>query len=106
MNKIILIVFCILLSVSIGNTQECANVNKIRFLPDHKRCHYYTACVNRTAAPLVCPSGYHFNFEKQLCDYPSKAGCIKCPVAGFVNLAVHGNCRKFVQCFMGAACRS
>uniref|UniRef100_A0A182W3W2 Chitin-binding type-2 domain-containing protein n=1 Tax=Anopheles minimus TaxID=112268 RepID=A0A182W3W2_9DIPT len=101
--RAIVIVGCILLSVPIGITQECANYNHYTFLPDRERCHYYTACVNRTATPLVCPSGYHFNSEKQLCDYPSKAGCIKCPVARFVNLAVDGDCRKFVQCFMGTA---
>ncbi|XP_035903437.1 peritrophin-44-like [Anopheles stephensi] len=104
-GKPALTVACIaLLSVTIGDAQNCAqNVNPNTFLPDTKGCHYYTACVNRIAAPLVCPSGYHFNFDKQLCDYPSKAGCIKCPATGFVNLAIDGNCQKFVQCFMGVA---
>uniref|UniRef100_A0A182SV82 Chitin-binding type-2 domain-containing protein n=1 Tax=Anopheles maculatus TaxID=74869 RepID=A0A182SV82_9DIPT len=102
-NQTALIVGCMLLSVSFGSTQNCANVKQNTFLPDATRCHRYAACVNRTAAPLICPSGYHFNFAKQLCDFPSKAGCIKCPATGFVNLAIDGNCQKFVQCFMGFA---
>uniref|UniRef100_A0A182NDG7 Chitin-binding type-2 domain-containing protein n=1 Tax=Anopheles dirus TaxID=7168 RepID=A0A182NDG7_9DIPT len=94
---------CMVLGSAVGSTLDCANTTQDTFLPDRQRCHYYVACVNRATTPIVCPSGYHFNSEKQLCDYPSKAGCIKCPATGFVNLAVDGNCRKFVQCFMGVA---
>uniref|UniRef100_A0A182IYR9 Chitin-binding type-2 domain-containing protein n=2 Tax=Anopheles atroparvus TaxID=41427 RepID=A0A182IYR9_ANOAO len=91
------------LLVAIATAQDCARFDYTTFVADRSKCNYYTACVNRTGTPLICPPGYHFNAEKQLCDHPSQAGCVKCPAAGFVNVAVDGSCKKFIQCFMGNA---
>ncbi|XP_052873519.1 peritrophin-44-like [Anopheles cruzii] len=95
---------CLIAMVTgIAHAQSCTSYTYTTFLPDGKKCNFYTACVNQRATPLVCPSGYHFNVRKQLCDFPSEAGCIKCPAVGFANMAVDGSCKKFVQCFMGTA---
>ncbi|XP_050090261.1 chitin-binding domain protein cbd-1-like [Anopheles aquasalis] len=105
-NPLITVAGCLLttiLAASSMQAQNCSNFNYTRFLADNRKCNYYTVCFNGLPAPLVCPSGYHFNADKQLCDYPSLAGCIRCPPAGFVNLTVDGSCTKFVQCFMGVA---
>ncbi|XP_055601366.1 probable endochitinase [Uranotaenia lowii] len=101
MKVLALITFLGILSAAVA--QSCVGRPNGTFLADSKRCNYYYSCNNGIAVSLSCPSGFHFNAQRQACDYPTTAGCVKCPREGFVNLAVAGACRKFIQCFKGVA---
>ncbi|XP_058832997.1 probable endochitinase [Topomyia yanbarensis] len=98
-----LIALISLVGIGTVSAQNCSGRPDGSFEPNSKRCDYYYSCTGGLAIPLTCPSGYHYNPVRKQCDYPSKAGCIKCPSTGFRNLAVDGSCNKFIQCYHGTA---
>lgn len=85
------------------SAQSCLGRPNGSFVADPARCSFYATCANGVATRFQCPAGFHFNQAAQMCDYPSKASCLKCPPGGFKNVAVEGACRAFVQCFLGVA---
>ncbi|XP_050075007.1 probable chitinase 10 [Anopheles maculipalpis] len=40
-----------------------------------QNCGVYAKCVSGRACPMACPAGLHFNYAKQICDWPFQACC-------------------------------
>ncbi|XP_053676312.1 probable chitinase 10 [Anopheles nili] len=38
-------------------------------------CSVYAKCIAGRACPMNCPAGLHFNYSKQICDWPFQACC-------------------------------
>jgi len=49
--------------------------NGIIFLPSEADCNEYFLCINGDKHPRNCRSDMHWNPEKDVCDYPYRAGC-------------------------------
>ncbi|XP_055620286.1 chondroitin proteoglycan-2-like [Toxorhynchites rutilus septentrionalis] len=102
MKTVLLVAICVaLVSESLG--QNCYGRSNGSIIPDLKRCNVYYSCNNGVAISMSCPSGYHYNAGRQICDRPISAGCVICPPTGFKNIPVAGACRKFIQCVQGVA---
>ncbi|KAJ8706980.1 hypothetical protein PYW08_011114 [Mythimna loreyi] len=44
-------------------------------LPSESDCGNYYACDNGELVPMECPPGLHFSVSRQICTWPSEAGC-------------------------------
>ncbi|XP_018374706.1 PREDICTED: peritrophin-1-like [Trachymyrmex cornetzi] len=47
----------------------------IIFIPHPTNCNHYFVCDYGRPIVMKCPEDLHFNPEKQVCDFPFKAGC-------------------------------
>ncbi|KAJ8706981.1 hypothetical protein PYW08_011115 [Mythimna loreyi] len=61
-------------------------------LPSESDCGKYYACENGELLPLECPPGLHFSVSRQICTWPSEAGCEQWTGPGGCNSLVDEGC--------------
>lgn len=62
--------------------QECPSVEEEDpmhpvHLPHPIDCHKFYKCYKGQKHEMECPSDLHWNIEKDYCDYPEQANCVR-----------------------------
>jgi len=81
--KFLLMLWTIVLTTTLVQTQhfeppDCSIFDEFPIFannPINCRAYWFCAAADADAFPDVCPDGYHFNEERQLCDTPDEFPC-------------------------------
>lgn len=52
------------------------------FVNDPRDCAAYFTCVGGQPFSAVCPNGFYFDEEREVCDLPQFVNCNRCPATG------------------------
>uniref|UniRef100_A0A182JET6 Chitin-binding type-2 domain-containing protein n=1 Tax=Anopheles atroparvus TaxID=41427 RepID=A0A182JET6_ANOAO len=84
----------------------CAGRPDGLFVNDFTACDAFFSCFRGEAMPGVCPVGFVFNEEAQLCDFPWNVKCLLCPADSADSPTptlepIQGECSFYTLCFQG-----
>lgn len=79
----------------------CAGVPTGNFVRNSESCQSYYYCDGRTAIPAVCPDGFLFDAQAQVCDHPFNVDCTECSHFGIQHLEDPTTCNGYLQCVNG-----
>lgn len=94
----------LLLQAALSNNTRCANRPDGVFINDFTACDAFYTCLRGEAFPGVCPIGFVFNEELQLCDHPWNVKCLICPESDSFEATfepIDGECTYYSVCVQG-----
>ncbi|XP_041783348.1 protein obstructor-E-like [Anopheles merus] len=94
----------LLLQAALSNNTRCVNRPDGVFINDFTACDAFYTCLRGEAFPGVCPIGFVFNEELQLCDHPWNVKCLICPESDSFEATfepIDGECTYYSVCVQG-----
>lgn len=73
------------------------------FVSSPESCRHYYRCYSREATKFICPKGYAFSEEYQVCDPEDEVACLLCPLSksGIFSVKNPKYCNSYYECVMG-----